>query len=235
VVALDTQKGILAGIDVETKKAKVLSGGELLSGATAVSASTGKAVVLAQKGLVGAFFGDRTPEVLVPRDDLWENPKILGMFGGSVYLADAQTNEIWLYPGFDGGLGERKRWFGPGVTPDLSLISTLAVDGDIWLGESDGTLSHYRRGAPLNVRLTGLSTPLAEVTSIAALYEDDFLYVLDKPNGRVVRFGKDGVYKNQFSSEELSKASDMTVVKLEEGVDVILFSSGSTIYQIPLE
>lgn len=235
LVALDVQKGILVGIDTSTKNGKVLSGGELLSGASLVSASTGKAMVLAQKGLIGIYFGDRTPELLVPRDSLWENPKALGMFGGSVYLADAQTNEIWLYPGFDGGLGERKRWFGPGITPNLSQISALVVDGDIWVGMSDGAITHYRRGAPLNVRLTGLSTPLSEVTSIVALYEDENLYVFDRPNGRVVKFGKDGVYKNQFMSEELSKASDMTIMRIEGNRDVILFSSGSTIYQIPIE
>lgn len=235
LVVLDTSASLLVGVDISTKNAKVLAGGELLTGASLVTASTGKAVVLTQKGLVGAFFGTRTPELLVARDDVWKQPVALGMFGGNVYLVDGETSEVWQYPGFDGSLGERKRWFGPGISPNLSQTISIGVDGDLWLGQKNGEVLHYRRGAPLNFTFSQLATPTKEISALVTNYEKDDLVILDKPNERVVLFDKKGLYRKQFSWTGFLHASDMLLVDLENDNQLLLVLSGSTIYQIPLE
>lgn len=234
VTVLDRSRGLLVGIESEGKKAKILAGGELLSGASLVAASTGKAVVLANGGLVGVFFGAREPELLVQKDAIWQDLGALGMFGGNVYLADRGNGELWQYPGYDGGLGERKRWFGPGVLPDLSQVSSVSVDGDIWLGMKDGEIQHYRRGAPMRVNLDGLAVPLEEVLAVWVEYEKEDLFVLDRAHNRVVVFGKEGGYKKQYIWDGIASVSDM-VVEDVGGRQTILLLSGATIYGISVE
>ena len=232
VVVLDTARGLVVGIEVATKQAKILAGGEILTGATFIAASTGKAVVSAGQGLVGVYYGDRKAEKLEDKDETWNEIGALGMFGGNVYLATS-AGDIWHYPGFDGGLGERRRWLGPGVIPNLTTISSIAVDGDIWLSTKSGGIMHFRRGAPMNVTLKGLAEPLGELTAIYAEYERQEFWVLDKTNNRLVTFAKDGTYKRQIQWGGLAGVTDMAVITDRDGGSIILLLSGTTIYQIP--
>lgn len=233
LVVLDKARGVVVGVDVGSKKARILGGGDVLSQSELLGVTTGKAVVLSKSGIVGVYFGDRESEVLVEREDDWDDPKSLGTYGGNVYLLDAGNSELWRYPGFEGGVGGRRRWLGPGVVPDFSRVTDLVVDGDMWILERDGEISRYRRGAPLNFSVVGLDTDMSEAVAIDTTLEGDELYILDRGNARVVVVTKNGEYKQQYRWEGISGVTDIVVVDEEEQRKVLLLS-GASIYEIPL-
>ncbi|MFC1654132.1 hypothetical protein ACFL1M_04775, partial [Patescibacteria group bacterium] len=233
ITVLDRSRGLVVGIEAETKQAKILGGGELLSGASLLAGSVQKSTILSNKGIVALFYGDREAEVLVETEDIWESPIVLGMFGGNVYLVDSQTSEVWQYPGLDGGVGSRRRWLGPGVFPDFSGASDISIDGDVWITTKEGTIYLYRRGAPISFDIEGLVDPLGDIWAISAPEDHGSVYVLDRHGSRVVVSGKDGVYKRQYIWKGISSVTDMLVV--EDGEEhMILLLSGSSIYKIPI-
>jgi hypothetical protein len=234
ITVLDKSRGVVLGVEEESKKGKLLAGGEIMQGAKFLASSGGKAVVLADRGLVGVFYNDRTAELLIETDEAWKNPTGLGMFGGNVYVLDSETSEIWRYPGYEGGIGSGTRWLGPGVAPNLSEISGVAVDGDIWISLSDDVM-RFRRGAVLNYFFDGLLDPFAKIEAIYTQAESDKVYVLDRDNQRVVVLDKEGKYLNQYVWEGIKAVTDMVVVEKDEGGGIILLLSGASIYEIPLE
>ncbi len=97
---------------------------------------------------------------------------------------------------------------------DLSRVVDLVVDGDIWLLTSSGKLEKYSRGVPANFVLTGFPSESETgglVDPIALSIVDDKIYVLERGAKRVVTFGLDGKYVEQYVSEDFGRASDLMV------------------------
>ena len=234
ITVLDESRGVVLGVEEESKKGKLLAGGEILTGSKLLASSGGKAVVLSNSGLVGVYYNDRTAELLIETDESWKKPNGLGMFGGNVYVMDSETSEIWRYPGYEGGIGSGTRWLGPGVVPDFSNITSVAVDGDMWISYGDDVM-RFRRGAVLNYYIDGLLDPFSKIEAIYTQIESEYVYVLDRDNERVVVLNKEGEYVKQYIWEGIKAVSDMVVVEKDEGRGIILLLSGASIYEIPLE
>ena len=129
------------------------------------------------------------------------------------------------------GVGDKQRWLGKGVEPDLSEAVDVTVDGDIWVGLKDGTVRRFRRGANENFKMTGLAEPIGELTAIYTDENSNQVYVLDRLRTRVVVFDKEGTYKKQYGWSGISGVTDMAV---SEKDGQIFLLSGASIYAMPL-
>lgn len=168
------------------------------------------------KNGVSELFGKKDESKrVIESDEFWENPVLIEMFAGNAYILDKEQGEIWKYPTLGETFGGRRRWFGVGITPDLSNIVDMKVVGDIWLLTSTGKLERYRQGAPATFAMEGfpakeegkkLSEPHALWVSESAVY------ILENGASRVVVFGLDGKYQSQYINNEFAKASDLVVV-----------------------
>lgn len=233
VVVLDPARRVMVELVLGSKQAKVVGGGEVIEGAEFLSAAVGRAVVLADSGLVGIYFSERQPEVLVSSEEVWQRVVAVGSYGGNVYVVDGGTSDIWHYPDIDGGVGARRRWLGPGVVPDFADFADMAIDGDIWILFHDGVLERYRQGARVPFTVSGLVSPLASGSLVATREEGDYLYVLDPEGRRVVVLDKGGAYFEQYEWDGLAGVTDMVVVE-EDGRERLLLLSGATLYELPL-
>jgi hypothetical protein len=117
------------------------------------------------------------------------------------------------------------------VVPDFSSVVDIAIDGDVWVLDRDGTISLYRQGAPVNFNVSGLVAEISDAVAIDTEIESENIYVLDRSNSRVLVIGKNGDYKEQYEWAGISGVSDMAVV---ESLGKILLLSGSNIYEIEL-
>lgn len=230
LVVLDRASGVLLRVGVANKSADPVGGGVLLSGSYVAAAYAGRGFVFSASGVVEVSLTGRTSAVVVEPDPVWGEIADLEVFGGNLYLLDRGNGEIFRYQGVEGGFGPRHRWFGEGVTPDLSQAKSMAIDGDIWLLESDSLL-RFRRGAAEPFSISGLDLQFNQPISIYTDDESEQVYILDRGNQRVVVLDKSGEYKEQYLWEGIETVSDM-VVSEEEGK--ILLLSGSIIYEIEL-
>lgn len=153
-------------------------------------------------------------KLAVPNDEVWGVIRDIATFGNNIYLLDVGQGEIWKYPRVGEGYGERARWFGRGITLDLSRIVDWVVDGEIWLLSASGKLERYSRGVPVAFALSGL--PSATNTGglndpVALAVTEDELYILERGASRVVVFTREGNYREQYSAAEFGRATDLYI------------------------
>ncbi len=225
---LDPRENILFWVDISQKSGEILAGGENLSGSKKVSSYGDYVYVLGEKGIVRVGVKNKKTELIVESD--WKEGKLLSAFAGNLYLLDSEG--IWRYQTTETGFSEKQKWFGEGVSVDLSEVVFMAIDGSIWLLRQDGKILKFSQGSPEAFGIGGLDKPFSSPSVIYADSEAENLYILDKGNSRIVVLTKDGEYQGQYIWEGLKEVSDMVVSEAEKKIFLL---SGEKIYQIDIK
>ena len=139
--------------------------------------------------------------------------KDIGYYSNNAYLLDSGRSQILKYQ-ISGG----RTSGGSAILKDAALgqAQAFAVNGDFFVLGSDGKIRHYSRGAIQDTAYDTLSQAIGE----AELYAggNDYLYVLDKTNNRLVIYGGNGDLKVQITSPKFSSLKSMAVNEKEKTV-----------------
>jgi hypothetical protein len=161
--------------------------------------------------------------------DQWGAPKLIMGYGGNFYVVDSKNNQIWRYRPSDKGYeNPPEPYFAQGSRVDLTGVQSIAIDGNVWLLFADGRLVKFFAGEQKPFEIKGLPEPLSAPVAIVASLEDDYLYIADAGNGRIVEIAKDGTFKRQFRPSEGDALRDMKNLYLDEtsGAFYILTTDG---------
>jgi len=228
LAVLDPRENILFWVDISQKSGEILAGGENLSGSKKVSSYGDYVYVLDEEGIVRVGVKNKKTEVVIEPD--WKEAKLLSAFAGNLYLLD--NKGIWRYQATEVGFSEKQKWFGEGVSADLSEVVSMAIDGSIWLLRQDGKILKFSQGSPEAFGVAGLDKPFSSPSVIYTDSEAENLYILDKGNSRIVVLTKGGEYQGQYIWEGIKEASDMVVSEKEEKIFLL---SGEKIYKIDIK
>ncbi len=224
--------GIVLLISMSGRSGEVIGGGDLIKNGLDLAVSPGKTFVLNPDNIIEIDSKNKTSAVAVAaEEDAWADPVKLSAFGGSLFVFDKSTSEIYKYSAIEaGGYGARRRWLAPGITPDLSDVVDMAIDGDIWLLHQDGRLDRYRRGAPAGFRLSGSPEKIVRPQAISVPTDGSRVFILDN-SARVVAFDKEsGDYAGLW--EFTPEVSDLAV---SEQLGKIFLLAGENIYLIEIK
>ena len=169
-------------------------------------------------------------KTLITNGGDWQKAGGLSTYFGNIYVLDKKQNQMLKYVQTDSGFSKTNYF--TNASPDLSKAVSMAIDSDIYVLSSDGTLSKYTKGNADNFTLTGLDKPLANPTGIFTSIGDNNLYVLDNGNSRIVVFDKSGNYKNQYQANVIKSAKDFEVLEKDKKAYVL---SGGKLYEIDLK
>lgn len=230
-VILDPQEKRLFSFSLAPKSVEVVAGGDELEGAALATVYSDRAYVLTQKGILEVNTANKRTTLVIEKDEEWDEILELGAFGNNLYLVD-KKGMIWRYPGGETGFGGKQEWFGPGVSPDLSGIVSMAIDGSIWLLKKDGKILKFTQGAPDAFGFSGLDKDLDKPRALYNDGETNNLYVLDNGNSRVLVLAKSGEYQGQYLSPMISQATDLVVSEAEKKILVLV---GDKVYEIGME
>jgi hypothetical protein len=139
---------------------------------------------------------------------------------------------IWRYPSTEVGFGTKQKWFGSGVSPDLSAVISTGIDGSIWLLREDGKILKFTRGAPDAFGYSGLDKEIEKPQAIFIDEETENLYLLDRGNGRVLILAKSGEYQGQYLWSGMSQATDLVVSEAEKKIVLLV---NDKVYEIGIE
>ncbi len=129
----------------------------------------------------------------------WGELRALANFGGNIYLLDAKNNQIYRYsPNASGYTTKGVNYFPANAQPLLNKAVDLAIDGDVWVLNDNGTVQRFRSGTNIPFELGALPTPLKNPVAIFTRPEVDSLYIADAGNQRIVEFDKNGKFVRQF-------------------------------------
>ena len=170
-------------------------------------------------------------KTIIKPTDLPKNIGGLGVYYGNIYVLDKDGKQIDKFVQTSGGFTQTN-YFADGVSPDLSLATSIAIDNSIWVLFKDGSIEKYTRGKADTFSISGLDKGLSGPTRIYTTVDFDNVYILDQGNSRVVVLDKTGSYKAQYQAAVLKNAVDFEV---SESAKKIYVLSLGKIYEIDLK
>jgi hypothetical protein len=149
-------------------------------------------------------------------------------FNGRVYIADEANGAILRYdPGQFEAAGES--WFSPETPVDLSRLTAMEIDGDIWLLLNNGMILRYRERQQVPFSPEN-SIGLAEepVDMVVTRQESAYIYLVDAGQERILVYDKGGAYVGQLRAPEDDMLRGLSGLYIDEvgGVMYILTKTG---------
>jgi hypothetical protein len=166
----------------------------------------------------------------------WARAAMAATYINNLYLVDASHNQIWRYvaPSTEGVWSSPTTYFAPGVTPpDLATAVDLAIDGDVWIIRSDGSVSRYNQGRPNDLSLAGLDTPISKPAALVTSERMSGVYIADAGNQRIVQFDKGtGRFARQFKprGQDRDAFKAIQVLTVDEANRRFFFISEGKVY-----
>lgn len=177
-----------------------------------------KAIYLADTNGIMAI--DKTSQKannIIKNSGDWNDVGGLGTYLGNMYLLDKKSTILKYVPA---GSGFGKSDYLKDKT-DLSTATGIAIDGDMYVLFTDGSIQKFTKGVKGTFAITGLEKPLKNPSRIVTTVDDQNIYILDNGNGRVVVLNKNGAYQTQYTSDVLASAKDCEVLEKDKKIFIL--------------
>lgn len=232
LLVLDTDKKVLAQINLSNKSQQILGGGDKIGEAQLASLNGNVAWIYSKDKGILKIEDNNDPKVVVKSDKEWGSILDIYGFGGNLYVLDGGKNQIWKYLPLASGYSDKRAYFKEGVVVDLSSAKRLQIDSSVWILKNNGDISKFTQGATDFFSVGGLDKGIKDPKSLFVSDETDNFYLLDSGNNRILVLDKKGVYKTQYQSEKMNEFTDLVV---DESNKKIYLLSGSKIFQMELK
>jgi hypothetical protein len=167
----------------------------------------------------------------------WREPVAVMGYYGRLYVLDPEANLVLKYVLTNSGYASQSSYLSHGPAPDLSSAVDLAIDGNLFILQSDGVILKYEEGAPVSFVQSNLDVPVADPKAFCAtgfMDEDGYVYVADAGNQRIVQFSKAGDFVRQFRGTEEAPMDDLRSVFVLEDKRELYFINGHQLYLFKL-
>lgn len=164
----------------------------------------------------------------------WVRVTLASNYTGNLYLLDPSKNQIWKYvASADGVWSSAVTYFIPGVNVDLSSAVDMAIDGDVWVLRSDGSVWRFTSGKLADFQPRDLDVPVAKPTALVTSQQMSGLYIADGGNQRIVLIDKvSGKFMRQFKPR--GEAGDafgaLKTIAVDETNKKFFFMNGNQVY-----
>jgi len=150
----------------------------------------------------------------------WVAPLAVLGYYGRLYVLDPEANLLLRYiltnEGYDGLPTD---YFSTESGAQLRTAVDMAIDGNVFVLHSDGSISKYEQGVSVAFPQSNLDQPLQGPTAIYAsgfMDEDGYVYVADAGNQRIVQFSKAGDFIQQFVGPDASSMDALKSLAVDE-------------------
>lgn len=230
---LDAATKTVYQLAIPSKNGQIVAGGDTFVQASHSALHGDLLYVLTGSGIASVSVRDKkTTDALIKKDSQWGTMASMVLFGGNLYLLDTQKSRIWKYVSTDAGFSELREYLNPDSLPDLSHATSMAIDGSVWVGTSDGTILRFSQGREMTLIIKGVEPGFGKRLIV---YTNDALkhvYVLDSDNKRVVLLDRDGMYAGQYTWQGNIAITQLVV---SEALKKILFLAGGKIYSLEMK
>lgn len=160
------------------------------------------------------------------------NSQLIGSYQDFVYLLNPVGRVIYRYERGPTALRNRTAWIGSSSGVPFSDVTSMVVDGSIWLGTKDGRIIQLRSGKVVTFDITGLSELPDSTVHLATNVDDPYLYILEPAQKRVFVVEKEtGELVKQVQNTSLGSATQIVFDSVTKAPLVV---SGSLLYSLPL-
>jgi hypothetical protein len=216
LAVVDSESKRMLMVDIKRKAAVVAAGEKEVMGMRLLAGYPGKIMGWGREGVVECTAEEVKCALVIKTDSEWKEIKAMGVWGGNIYLLDAGGGQIFRYQrlvppaGGQAGYGKKENWVATGQEAGLAGAESMTIDGQVWVVKG-GEIMLFNRGNRVNFEVTGWDKPMGAGSIIFTSGEENYLYVLDKQNGRVIVISKTGKYEKQLRSKLMAEVADMVV------------------------
>ncbi len=144
-----------------------------------------------------------TSRIDVSENQQWGTIRAIKGFAGGLYMLDTQQKSLYYYPPTKNGYESQAYVIvDANASVDLSKAVDIALDGNLYIMDSTGTISRFTRdGRALD--FTG-DVPDGKIAGPKALFASSStrsLYVLDSAGERILQFSPEGKFQRQFKAD----------------------------------
>ncbi len=164
----------------------------------------------------------------------WDEPVAVAGYVGRLYVLDPQANKVLRYVLTNSGYeGSPDNYFQAETVADLYDAVDIAIDGNLYILSSTGTISKYQEGSSALFTQSNLDKPISNPTSIFVtgfMDEDGYVYVADAGNQRIVQFSKTGEFLRQYLGGDSSYMNDLRGIFVDEVEKQLFLLNGKKLY-----
>jgi len=230
VIIWDSTSKSLVKLEIPTKSAEVVAGGDELSGTKSISLWEDSAFLVGSDGIWKVNLAKKDKAKIVQKDSELQEVFASGAFLGNVYLADKKTGQIWKYTPVPSGYSDKIKYLKSDT--NFGNATSLTIDGSIWVLSSDGSILEFNQGNRVDFALSGLSENLSSKSIIFTEADAKNLYILDLDKSTIFVFDKTGKYLSQYKIDKVSAISDFVVSEKDK---IALLLSGKNLYSFELK
>lgn len=229
----DTSQKAVYTLTISSKTGAIIGGGNGFNQIYAVDAQGDIIYVLTSDGINQITVKSNTNTLqIIKKGNEWGTVQTMVVFGGNIYLLDTKNSRIWKYVASETGFSDIKEFLNPDTLPDLSRAQSMAIDGSVWLGTSDGNIQRFTQGKENTFVSKGVDPPFGKNLRVYLSDETKNLYILDGDNKRVVVTDKEGMYLAQYTWSGDIFPSQLVVA--EKQGKILLLAAGK-LYSIDLK
>lgn len=194
---IDATTGRVVAFATAKQGATVLRTGDVVSSVTvqapiAVVNRALSVLVLDSRYNLVSLQPEQNPRLLrIAGTETWRTPVAYDNFNNNLYVLDPGANAIHKYQATAGGYEVApSSYIPPSADVDLSRAIDLAIDGDIFVLISDGSILRLRGGQEIPFEINGLDGDTLKPTRIFTEVDTESLYLVDPANKRIVEIDK---------------------------------------------
>lgn len=164
----------------------------------------------------------------------WTKPdseiSLIVIYGTKLYALDAKYNQISKHAQSTTGFGKGEFWINPKEELKLSDTSSLAVDGNIYIGKNNGEIWKLEKGQKINFDLSQIDPPLNSPIKLFTKTESTNLFILEPQQKRIIIWNKKtNRLTTQLTSSNFKNLKNLTV---DEKTKKIYLIDGQNILSI---
>ncbi|NOQ68345.1 hypothetical protein GQ568_02805 [Patescibacteria group bacterium] len=160
----------------------------------------------------------------------------ISSYGNFIYLLDSDSNQIYKYAKLTNSFNKGEEWFEDNFIRNIKNATSMAIDGSIYLLNSDGSIDKFNRAKAEIKQSFSIEIPSDPISSSAKIYTKPgfkYLYVSDPQKNRVALFDKiSGKLAGQYTSPKFSDLKNIVVDKKEEKIYLL---SGDKVFAVEIE
>lgn len=156
---------------------------------------------------------------------------LIAVYDRFLYILNPEKRNLYRYSAEEDGYSDPIGWMRSATGLRYDEVTSLSVDGDVWLATSDGQVKKFATGEEETFELRGLNKEFGEGIKLYTNIDQENLYVLDPDENRVVVLSKTGEFLKEVKSISLGAVGAIAV---DEALGKVFAVSGSIIYEINL-
>lgn len=156
------------------------------------------------------------------------DPNLIERFGTNIYVMDTAVQQLWRFDSQTAA--SPSAWIRSARGVDLTSITSMTIDGEIWLGSREGDIYRLAQGERQEFVPTGLLQPFSSSLLLATSVEGNILAVVEPTTQRVVFINKEtGEYIRQIRSQQIGAVTDVFWGPGEQSLYLV---AGSVVYRV---